>query len=328
MKEFAHGGDISSFAKEINCEVDEVIDLSSNINFVKPHIDIDFNKLNISPYPSYKSLYNSISKLYNIPKESIELFNGGSSAIDSLFRDIKTKDITIYSPAYLEYKRSAQVNNFNIKHINRLESIEDEVTPKSFIIFVNPSTPDGVYYNLEKLMQEWIDKDCTILIDESFLDFTPFKSAIEYIEKYNKLYILKSMTKFYASAGIRVGILISNPTNIKKIKSKEPLWKISEFDSQYIQSALRDREFKELSTKENKKAKDRLIKTLKKSKFIDKIFHSDANFIMVKLKNIDSKEFQNRLKRYKIMVRDCSNFDGLDSSYVRIAVKGVKIINK
>ncbi len=328
MKEFSHGGDIHSFAKSIGCGLDEVIDLSSNINFVKPNIDIDFNKLDVSAYPSYDDLYTAISKKYNINIDYIKLFNGGTTAINTLFQHIDLKECNIYSPAYLEYKRCANINGFNTKYINIFKNITNQATPNSFVIFVNPSTPDGLYYNMDELINEWIDKNCTILIDESFLDFTDYKSAIPYLYKYDKLYILKSMTKIYSSAGIRIGTLLSQKNNIKVIKEKESIWNISQFDSNYIQSALRDKDFKNISDIANKKAKDYLLSILGKSDFIEKIYPSDANFVLVKLKNINAVEFQKILSVDKIMVRDCSNFDGLDDSFVRIAVKDIKLISK
>lgn len=328
MKEFSHGGDIYSFAKSIGCNIDEVIDLSSNINFIKPYIDIDFNKLDIQAYPSYDNLYNAISKKYNIDKDFIQLFNGGTTAINSLFKHLNLKNCDIYSPAYLEYKRCAKIFKYNIKLINRFENITNQATPNSFVIFVNPSTPDGLYYNIDELMNEWIDKNCTILIDESFLDFTDYKSAIPYLYKYDKLYILKSMTKIYSSAGIRIGTLLSQADNIKAIKEKESIWNISEFDSNYIQSALRDKDFKNISDLENRKAKDYLLNILAISDYIEKIYPSDANFILVKLKNINAVDFQKILSLYKIMVRDCSNFDGLDDKFVRIAVKDISLISQ
>ncbi|MCK4441146.1 MAG: aminotransferase class I/II-fold pyridoxal phosphate-dependent enzyme [Sulfurovaceae bacterium] len=318
---FKHGGDIEEFAKNIGCRVDEVIDLSSNINFVKPKVDIDFNSLDISAYPNYTTLKESIAKNYNIKANQLELFNGASTAIYSLFGQVDLNECYLYAPLYLEYKKSAILNGYKINYINRFTDIYHEIKENSLVVFVNPSTPDGDFYNIYPLLKKWIDKNATILIDESFLDFTPFQSATKYIKGYDKLYIIKSMTKFYSSAGIRVGVIISNSKNIKKIQEKEPLWKVSQFDSKYIQSVLRDKQFDEKSTLINNKNRDRVIKILEKSKYIVKVYPSFANFILVKLKDINAQNFQQKLIPYKIMIRDCSNFDFLDSSFVRIAIK-------
>jgi len=63
MRTFEHGGDIKAFAKAYGCKADEVIDLSSNINFVRPNINIDFNSLEIASYPNYDTLYEATKRL-------------------------------------------------------------------------------------------------------------------------------------------------------------------------------------------------------------------------------------------------------------------------
>ena len=321
MKTFEHGGQIEKFALELGCEVSEILDLSSNINFIKPKINIDFNTLDISSYPTYDKLYEKIASNYEVQKDEIELFNGGSSAIFTLFRNLALKNCTIYSPAYLEYKKASLNFGYELDLINRFEDMRKVVKPNSLVIFVNPSTPDGNYYELEELMQEWIKNSCTILIDESFLDFCDKPSAIKYLKTYDKLYILKSMTKFYSSAGIRVGTIVSTKENIEKLKRFEPMWKLSQFDSNYLQAALDDKLFKNISKAINIKNKIELENILKNSTLVEEIFESSANYLLIKLKSLSAKEFQELLKPYKIMVRDCSNFDYLNEKFVRIAVK-------
>jgi len=130
----------------------------------------------------------------------LELFNGASTAIYSLFRELDLEECYLYAPLYLEYKKSAILNGYKITDINRFTDINRDITKNSLVVFVNPSTPDGEFYNIYPLLQKWVEKNVTILIDESFLDFTPFQSATNYINSYDKLYIIKSMTKFYSSA--------------------------------------------------------------------------------------------------------------------------------
>jgi threonine-phosphate decarboxylase len=320
-----HGGDIKAFATEVNCAIGEVIDLSSNINFVQPKLDIDFNTLDISAYPNYDDLYEAIAKNYHINIEQIELFNGATTAIYALFRELNLDHCTLYAPCYREYQKSAELYGYTIEYLNRFDNINTTPKENSLVIFVNPSTPDGKFYPIDRLMKIWIEKGCTILIDESFLDFTPFESATKYLD-YPKLYILKSMTKFYSSAGVRIGAIISNQENIKRLQKSEPLWKISEFDSHYLQSALRDETFSKKSRTINDEYKNYLVEILKKSNLIEKVYPSSANFVLVKLKDITATAFQERLKKDKIMVRNCANFEFLDDSFVRIAVKEIRLL--
>jgi threonine-phosphate decarboxylase len=321
MDTYSHGGDIKKFAKTLKCKTKNIIDLSSNINFIKPKIDLGFNNLDFSSYPAYDKIYQKIAKLYGIKTDQLELFNGGSSAIFSLFLHLDFKHSTIYSPAYLEYKKSSFLFGKKTTFINRYKNIYQDIAKNSFVIFVNPSTPDGKYYNMDRFFKIWKKADATVLIDESFLPFCGKKSTIDMIKKYKKLYILKSMTKIYSCAGVRVGAIISNKKNIKNLKQKQPLWRLSQFDISYLQNVIKDKKFIKKTVKKNKKNKKYLIKILKKSKLCKKIFKSDGNFLLIKLKNLTAKQFQKKLNRYKILVRDCSNFTFLDDTYVRIAIK-------
>lgn len=326
LKKFEHGGDIDKFAKKLFCKNKEIIDLSSNINFLRPKIKLDFNKLDISAYPNYENLYKIIAKNYSVKASEIELFNGGSSAIFTLFKYFNLKKCVIYSPAYLEYKKAAQVYKYKTKLINRFEELNETVPKGSLVIFVNPSTPDGSFYKLDTLIKTWIKKEVTILIDESFLDFTKNSSAIKYLKRYDKLYILKSMTKFYSSAGIRVGTIVSSKKNIKALKKEEPNWKLSQFDSTYLQEALKDKEFKDKSFKKNSENRKLLTTLLKKYSFIKKVYKSCGNYVLIELKNMTAVKLQEELEKDKIMIRDCSNFDFLSKYHVRIAVKSKKYI--
>ena len=305
----------------MNIKEEDIIDLSSNINFLKPMIKSDFNNLDISSYPSYEKLYKILSKKYSVKASELEIFNGGSSAIFSFFKEIKIKECVIYSPAYLEYKKAAKTFNIKTTFINRFSNENTSIKENSLVIFVNPSTPDGKFYNLENLLKIWIEKNCIIFIDESFLEFSQKTSISNMINKYKKLYVLKSLTKFYSSAGIRLGIILSNKENILKIKEKEAIWKISEFDQTYIKEALKDKSFIRKTLEKTKLSKRYTIMKLQDLKIIKKIYKSDANFLLLKLDNINASFLQKELAKYKIMIRDCSNFDFLDESFVRIAIK-------
>lgn len=304
--------------------MNEYIDFSSNINFVKPHINIDLNTLEISSYSNYEKLYDNIAKLYGVKKSEIELFNGRSSAIFSLFRHLQLKECFIYAPISLEYKKTAQLFGYETTIINRFLDINEPIKENSLIIFTNPSIPDGTYHNIETLFSLWAKANATIVIDESFLDFTNQKSAIELLKCYPKLYILKSMSEFYGNAGIRIGLIVSNKIAISNLKQTEPLWKLSHYDSHFLIEALKDKNFKKIAKALNTKNNILLEQILIDSNLFEKVYPSSGNFILGKLKNIKAQTLQNYLLDCKIYIKDCSHFDFLDDSYVRFAVKNTK----
>ncbi|MFZ2888879.1 aminotransferase class I/II-fold pyridoxal phosphate-dependent enzyme [Sulfuricurvum sp.] len=326
MTTYAHGGEVNSFAALCGCAPEEVIDLSSNINFTTP--TVDFSGVTLNAYPSYKVLTEALAEHYGVASEELELFNGGSSAIFTLLRFFDNPTCTIYSPAYLEYKKAALLYNKKVSFINRFESMDAEVEENSLVIFVNPSTPDGHYYEIETLMERWSAKNCTILIDESFLEFCGGESATRYFHSYDKLYVLKSQTKFYGCAGVRVGIVLSSRENIAALKEKEPLWKISTLDSHFLIMALHDKAFHTRSHKLNDEAKMYLKTIIDHSPLFEEVFESNTNFFLVRLASMSAKEFQEKLLSHKIMVRDCSNFDFLDDRTIRIAVKSISALKQ
>ena len=319
---FSHGGNIKAFRQKTGCQIP--IDLSSNINFLKPKVKI--KNLDISSYPNYDKLYRVLSKKFKVKTSELEVFNGATSAISSLFRSLEFERVYIYSPAYLEYKKITLLNKKELVMIDRFEHLYKSIKPSSLVVFVNPSTPDGKFYNLEKLFEIWKNSDATVLLDESFLEFCKeCKTAVNYLKSYKKLYILKSLTKFYSSAGARLGVVLSNKKNIKKLKRYEPLWKISEYDKTYYIKALEDKKFVKKTLKKTKKNRELLTKKLLSLDEVEQVFPSCANFVLVKLKT-DAKSFVKKYEKRCIMIRECENFDFLDEKYVRIAVKSKKSI--
>lgn len=326
MTTYAHGGDVNAFAQHCGCEVSEIVDLSSNINFITP--TVDFGGVTLNAYPSYEALTETLASHYHVKCDEMELFNGGSSAIFSLMRFFDNLTCTIYSPAYLEYKKAAHLHGKKVALINRFEAMGAEVEENSLVIFVNPSTPDGRYYEIDVLMEHWSAKNCTILIDESFLEFCGRESATRHLHTYDKLYVLKSQTKFYGCAGVRVGIVLSSRENIGLLRAKEPLWKISVLDGHFLITALCDEPFRARSHALNSEAKRYLKTILDNSSLFEKVLDSDANFFLIRLAHMNAKAFQEKLLPHRIMVRDCSNFDFLDERFVRIAVKDLEALKR
>ena len=332
MTPYQHGGNITAFARSCGCRPDEVIDLSSNINFITPRIDVDFNALSIAPYPDYTDFYRTLAAHMGVSAEQMEVFNGGSSAIFSLYATFTshlsplTSHLTnvIYAPAYLEYKKAADRFGFNVQIVDRFSAMEAVVPEGSWVVFVNPATPDGAWYSMEPLLERWAARGCRVLVDESFLAFTPYPSASRFLEWYPDLYILTSMTKYFGAAGVRIGVVISREENIAALRRREPVWKLSAFDVAYIEAALRDGTFAARSAEGNRKAKGWLLERLASSPWVEQIYPGEANFVLVRLRGMTAAELQARLVPHRILVRDCANFDGLDAYHVRIAVKAIE----
>jgi len=312
-----HGANIYKYGKKAGCKPKEIIDFSSNINFYKN------NDISIYADTTYKKLKKTIAKNYNLKNSQIQLYNGATSAIHELFKSLKQKRVYLYAPLYGEYEKASE--NKKIIKINRFKQKYKKIKPNSIVVFVNPSTPDGKYYNLKELFKMWKKQNATIIIDESFLEFEALKSLRDEINTYKQLYIIQSFSKFYSCAGVRVGAVFSHKDNIKKLKTV--LWALSSFDTKFLTKRLKDKKFKKQTEKYHKKQKKKeLYEILKNSKLFDKVYKSDTNFILTKSKK--AKQIFKHLLKHNILSRNCNSFDFLGQYYLRFGVKETSKHNK
>ena len=314
-----HGANIYKYAKQLGCSSDEIIDFSSNINLYQPQSMLHVTHATITKYAdsSYKSLKKSIARNYEVKQSQIALFNGATAAIYALLDTLKQKKVTLYAPLYGEYEKAALQSKKDIYKINRIENIDAEVPKNSIVIFVNPSTPEGSFYELQELFSYWKKQKCTIILDESFLEFEGHPSLRSMINNYKKLYIIQSFSKFYSCAGVRIGAVFSHKQNIKKLKT--PLWNISSLDVAFLQERLEDKAFKDKSRELHTLQKQELLTILKNSRLFEQIVQSDANFILTQSSKAEAI-FSHLLKQ-KILTRTCGSFDYLNNDWLRFAVK-------
>lgn len=327
-----HGGNIYQFAETLNCNPNEIIDFSSNIHFEQA-INWQDLSLNLQPYtdPNYTDLKCTIKQRYNLNgKVDLELFNGASAAIFSLLRFLKPENLILYAPFYGEYVSVAKELTCKLHYLNRFKDDLFVSIPKnSTIVFVNPSTPDGKLYDVFELFEYWKSANCNVIIDESFLDFCYAPSMLDLIENYDKLFIVKSLCKFYGCAGIRVGFIASQKQKIQTINHLEPMWKISTFDNVYMQAALKNNIFIEQTRTKTQHLRATLEQVLIHSNLFEEIYDGSANFVLARLKNANTNlDLQKKLAHFRLLIRICDSFDFLTTRDIRFAVKSAEHIKQ
>ena len=183
---------------------------------------------------------------------------------------------------------------------------------------------------LDKILDKALDKNVFVIIDESFLDFKKEDySMIEYLKSYENLIIIKSLTKFFAIPGLRVGYALSkNRICIKKIETITPAWNINILGEIAVKSALKDKKYIEDTINFMEKEKQYMYNKLKEINSL-KVYEPSVNFILFKIKN--NINLKDKMLEKNFLIRSCSNYHGLDKSYYRIAVKkheeNINIIN-
>lgn len=321
------------------------IDFSSNINplgisrQVLKEIRKNLKQIShVYPDSNCNLLKKSIAKYveHDIDTEWISVGNGATEIIHNFVRALSLSNSIIITPTFCEYELVSKRCKMKIDYIplsKKLQIQADKVIEKSKInsnslIFIcNPNNPTGLVNTqmIEKILSS-IDRSKTILlIDESFIEFLndiEKESLISKIKEYDNLAILRSMTKSYGLAGLRLGYLIANPHLIRKLKPFQIPWSVNGIAQIAGIAALNDQDHVNRAKKIIQKERNYMYKKINNKESHANALRSDVNFFLIKLKNISSITYQKILLNFHgIFVRDCSSFRGMSTDFIRVAVR-------
>ncbi len=332
-----HGGNIYLAARELGLPEKAIIDFSASINplgvpkSVITEIRNAAKNLFNYPDPDATGLRMRLSEHHRIEPESIICGNGSTELIYVIARALNPERVLIPQPTFSEYERACRTASSKLK-VQRLKLRKESnfnIESGRFIkamkgcdaaFLCNPNNPTGrlIAKNAVLKITEAAKKTkCFLVIDEAFIDFCPENSVIDEVKKNPYLIVLRSMTKIYALSGLRIGYGVFPKRLMKELSFNKEPWTVNTLAQKAGITALTDKACVKRALALIKKEKKFLENSFKEKGI--KFFHSDANFYLLKINN--PTEIYQALKRMGILVRDCSNFRGLDNSYIRIAVK-------
>ena len=338
MKDLGHGANVDNMAKKFGKNENDIIDFSSNVN---PHIISDLGKYVLEgleksrSYPdiNYTNLRNNISDYIKVDSELIIPGNGATEIIYLLMKSIK-KRIAILNPTFSEYGRGAKLNNleiidFHLKEENNfsidLDEIQKNMDKFDSLFVCNPNNPNGKVKDLNELLDLMIENDKLLIVDETFMEFVGEEekySLINKIEQTPNLFILKAVTKFFGMPGLRLGYgVTSNKQIIKNIYEYKEPWTINSFAENLSNYLFKDKEYINGSKDYYINERKFMLEELRKISRL-KVYDTDTNFVLIKLDDDEANSLKLELfEKYNILIRDASNFIGLDKSYIRVAIK-------
>lgn len=328
-----HGTDIIEAREKVE-KGRRIYDFSVNVNPFGPPSSLlkkcKKNILRIKEYPDIKqrTLRKALAQYHGIGEEFLIFGNGSCSmiySITALFRGAKT---LILEPTFTEYRRAAKVYGCNIhtfflkeeENFSLNPSFLDIIKEFELIFICNPNNPTGTLIEdvvLHELIKNAQRTGAYIVVDEAFLDFTDSTSLSPFTERFKNLIILRSLTKFYTIPGLRAGYVVSHPFVIKKLSLYLPPWTANVLCEEIVDVVF-DEEFRIMTKEKIKKEREYLQKALKKMEGI-KVYPSSVNFFLFLAKEAP-KLYQGLLKK-GFLLRECKDFLGLNSSFLRIAVK-------
>lgn len=339
-----HGGNIYRLIEERNLGIDKILDFSASINPLGvPESAIKAINNNLRylchyPDPDAKGLRMEISRHIGIEPEFILCGNGSTELIYLTVRSLRPERVLIPVPTFSEYERASKnwgaevfyyelkkEEHFDIDHdrfISEIErfSFESETRAIRLIFLCNPNNPTGRIFKKEdmlKIVEATKKLGCYLLVDEAFIDFVPEESVAKEVQHNPYLIVLRSMTKFYALSGIRIGYGIFHPSILAAIKRHKEPWTVNTLAQVAGSAVLNDKVYKDQTFKvisEGKKILEDGLNALGIH-----YIKSAVNFYLLRYSSAQS--IIASLKDSGIIVRDCSNFRGLNGSYMRIAVR-------
>jgi len=334
----AHGGDIYTFMERYDKTLTGVIDFSASINPLGPpdnvisEIKRHLNHIIHYPDPDMRRLRAKIGQTHNIDPESVACGNGCTELIYLLPRAMKFKKIIVPAPTYGDYERACRVmmqasvihhvlkrdENFDIRVAGLIKTIRSGEGDALFLC--NPNNPTGRFIEKEDLLEiaETAKKQrMYCIVDESFIDFVAIGSVVDAVKKNPYLIVLKSMTKFYALPGLRLGYGVFPMRVAKTIRRHQASWSVNTLAQAAGIAALDNDGYREMTLKVTGKQKRILEEGF--SCLNTYYVPSSANYYLLRLPN--ARDVKGYLENKGILVRDCSNFKGLDHTYIRVAVK-------
>ena len=327
-----HGGIDQAELETLGICPDEIIDFSvcTNPAGVPPGILKAVSVKDLSLYPDSQStlLKKEIACVYGVSENNVMVSNGSTEIIRlSAMAYLEEKDrVLLVEPMYGEYRLSCEIAGAEVKafrtsarddfrpNINALVDRVKNEKPK-VIFLCNPNNPTGYYLKRDEF-EEILSaaSESLVVLDEAYISFVDRTwLSTEYINKGNLL-ILRSMTKNYSLAGLRLGYAVTREEIINLLSRICPPWSVNAIAQKAGIKALQDKEYLEKSRKLVFREKKYLVSSLEKLGFV--CVPSEANYFLVKVTN--AAEFRNRLLINKrILVRDCTSF-GLPE-YIRVA---------
>lgn len=337
-----HGGNIYKIAEELGLSEDRMIDFSASINplglskKVKETIRTGMDGLVNYPDPDTSMLRHKIAEHHDIEPGTILCGNGSTELIYLIPRALKPELALIPAPTFSEYERACKlcrgevpspVHRYELKEEYKfqfhIESFISAMQGCDIAFLCNPNNPTGALLRRDEVLEiaEAARKQrCYLVVDEAFIDFTPEESVLSEVRHNPYLIVLRSMTKFHALTGLRIGYAVFHKDLIGRILDFKEPWTVNNLAQMAAAAALDDTDHIDKTYRVIAREKHYIEKRLKKCGI--KFFPSAANYYLLKVP--DAGELVVRLRNRGMLIRDCANFRGLDNSYIRIAVKSRK----
>lgn len=335
-----HGGNIVEIGQQWGITPESLLDFSANINplglpervksLIVSHLDI------LERYPDieYRHLHHALASANDCDDEQVIAGNGATELIYGLVRALSPRRAMLLVPGFAEYRRALQQHGCQIieYHLSEeqgfqpdrqlLEAVRQHRPDCLFI--ATPNNPTGLMPDtllLDQLAELCETLQIALIVDEAFIDFLPQGSMLACRLAHSRyLYLLRSLTKFFAIPGLRLGYLLSgNRETICHLKDNREPWSVNALSALVGEHLLTDDDYILHSHEYIARQRDYLWQSLGRFPVLT-VWKPAANYLFFRC-NDSEINVQHELLRHRILIRHCANYPGLSSAYYRVAVR-------
>ena len=334
-----HGGRVYEAARRWNVDPAEVVDFSSNINPLGPPQRVLAEIRNSSAptalrsYPDAHLFVTALAKKRDVMPDEIVVGSGVASLIFAVMHAVLPRRVAVLEPAFAEYARAcaavqATMTNWALKETDCFAPDFAALTrglndgKLDLVILNSPHNPSGRLYDPKDILS-LVDaaerNNATVVLDEAFIDYQPENSLLKLAATKAHLIVLRSLTKFYAMPGLRVGYAVCGADLAMAIALHIDPWSVSTIALEAARATLEEDEFEEQSREVNAAAREEFAVALRKAGL--QVYPSAANFLLAKLPHGCGAELALWLELERILIRRCDSFGGLTDRHIRLAVR-------
>ncbi len=294
-----------------------------------------FGTLNRYPDPQQKELKKQISKYWEVAEEQLFIGNGSDEVIDLVFRIFcepqKDKALS-FTPTYGMYGVCADLNDVEMIQLPLNENFDlDESTVNQalsqedvkIIFLCSPNNPTGNALSAKSIENLITRFEGIVVVDEAYIQFSEGVSWSTLLSKFPNLLVIQTFSKALSLAGARVGMAFAQPEIIALLNKVKPPYNVSECNQKVALEIIRKRHYIQKNTELLKSERVRLFEEFSKFRFIEKIYPSEANFILIKV--FDAAHLYGFLCQAGVIVR---NRESQVEGCVRITVGSSKENNE
>lgn len=286
------------------------------------------NGLNRYPDPQQMQLKNKLAALKGLRPSQILCGNGSDEVLDLIFRSFcepNEDGIITLTPTYGMYAVLANLNGIQQQCVSLtadfqidVPAVLNAIRPNSKLLFIcSPNNPSGNVMSRTAIKEILKAFKGLVVIDEAYIDFTDTESWLEDLSEHPNLVVTQTLSKAYGLAGIRLGICYASEEIIAVLNKIKPPYNINSLTQKAAISAISQRENTKQQLKTILDQRTKLIREFKKIAWIEKLYPTDANFILIRVDNANLRYEQ--LKNKGIIVRNRTREDGC-TNCLRITV--------